>query len=237
MSEASSPIRSIFNASPVLPMILEFHRVTILTEIKSFKDYIIENHNSMSERQTAFNDMIEEKVKSYPDNEQEVYEWFEDDLYQYNEFYPTMFNNSTLLSIYSFFEFSLKNLCTSLSKYWQYKIQLDDLDGRNYIEKSKKYLILIANLDLTDIDSIWQEITKFQKIRNNIVHNNSNIIRQKDKPLEKQLLYPIVNSNRYLKLNIEKGTFIIENNQFLLDMLDLIEKYLTSIIGKFDINK
>lgn len=237
MSEELYINRSDFKASPVLPMIIELHRGTILTEVKSFKNYIIESRNNISERQNSFNDMIKENLKSYPNNEQIIYAWFDDEHYQYNEFYPTIFNNSTLLSIYSFFEFNLKNLCISMSKCEKFAGELDDLNDRNLIKKSKKYLTLIANLDLKDIESIWVKITDFQKIRNCIVHNNSNIVQQKDIPIEMQKLYSIVNGNKHLKLDIRKGAFVIDNDQFLLDMLDLTENYLLTIIGKLETNK
>lgn len=234
MTDNSKTIRDLFKASPVLPMLLQFHRGTIESEIKSFKEYIIDNRFSIKKQQDSFNKMIEEQVKSNPDNTQEIYEWYEDQHYQYNEFYPATFNNSTLLSLYSFFEFNLKHLCITLHRHKQYSIKLDDLSGQNYIEKSKKYLTLVANIDLTDLDSTWQEITKFQQIRNCIVHNNSNIIKQKEQPLKNQPLYQTIKNNTNLKLNEDKGTFIISDDQFLLDVTDTIEMYLVTILKKLE---
>lgn len=234
MTDKSTSIRELFKASPILPILLQYHRGTIESEIKSFKEYIIDNRFSIKKQQESFNKMLEEQVKSNPDDTQEIYEWHEDQYYQYNEFYPATFNNSTLLSLYSFFEFNLRHLCITLDRHKKYSIQLEDLSGQNYIEKSRKYLNLVVNLDLTDLDSAWQAIIKFQKIRNCIVHNNSSIIKQKDQPIKKQPLYQIVKNNANLKLNEKKGTFIISNDQFLLDVTDTIEKYLVTIIKKLE---
>lgn len=237
MTDNPTSIRDLFKPSPILPMLLQYHRGTIESEIKSFQEYIIDNRFNIKKQQDSFNKIIEDQVKKNPDDTQEIYEWYEDQYYQYNEFYPATFNNSTFLSLYSFFEFNLKHLCLTLNRHKKYSIKLDDLSGQNYIEKSKKYLRLVASLDLTDLDLTWEEITKFQQLRNCIVHNNSNIIKQKDQPIKNQPLYQVIKNNTNIKLNEEKGTFIISNDQFLLDVTETIEKYLVTIIRKLEAEK
>lgn len=240
MTEKSSN-RPNFEGVTALSNLLRLHKMTIEFEINSFKEYININKENIKRQQDRLNSLIEEYQKKYPveysnnpyENQgfNELYP-YEDQHYQYNEFYPTTFNNATLLSLYSLFEFNLKSICIILHKNECYKIKLDDLNGRNYIEKSKKYLTLVVNLDLSDLDVIWKEIVKYQQIRNCIVHNNSDIMHQKGDLIEKQPLYQTIKNNVNLKLNEERGTFIISNEQFLLDFSDIIEKYLITIIEK-----
>jgi len=227
--------KKLFKSTPVLPILLQFHRVSIDSEINSFKEYIIDTRHSIQKQQDSFNSMIEEQKKKHPNNIEDLIEAYEGQYYQYNEFYPATFNNSTLLSLYSLFEFNLKNLCLTLQNYAQYTKKLDKQSGDNYIQKSKNYLTLVVGLDLTGLDSIWKELDDFRLLRNCIVHNNSNIIKQKKKPItEQNPLYQIIKNNLYIKLNETRGTFIISNDKYLLDISERIEKYLITVIKKLE---
>jgi len=232
--EPKEPYTDLFKPTPLLPILLQIHRVTARTQVDSFINYIIDSRQSIKKMQEDFNKSVEEEAKKHPQEEQEIYEWYEDQYYQYSEVYPVLFMNSTALSLYSFFEFNLKSLCHTLYVQKKYSKNPDKLTGNNYIEKSKRYLKLYAGIDLTDIEKLWQEITKFQKIRNCIVHNNSNIIKNKGQKIEKQPLYQIIKKNKNLELNKEKGTFIIKDDQFLLDFCDIIEKYFVSVVEKLE---
>lgn len=110
-------MREIPNFEPVsaLSIYLNLARMTVEFEIESFKEYINDTKQSIQKQQDSFNSMFEEQKKKYPDNIAELYgTTYGDKNYQYNEFYPATFNNSTFLSLYSVFEFNLKNLCITL---------------------------------------------------------------------------------------------------------------------------
>ncbi len=78
MTDETKSIRDLFKPSPVLPMLLQYHRGTIESEIKSFQEYIIDNRFNIKKQQDSFNKMIEEQVLKNPDDSQEIYEWYED---------------------------------------------------------------------------------------------------------------------------------------------------------------
>lgn len=226
-----------FEAISILSMFLQFDRITIESEIDSFKEYIIDNRNNIKKLQDSFNLMIEEQKKKYPDNIEDLYESYESQYYNYLEFYPATFNNSTLLSLYSLFEFNFKNLCITLQNNAQFKIKLEDINGQGHIDISRKYINLVAGIDLTELEATWQKIIVYQQLRNCIVHNNSSILKKKNQDIKniKTLdIYKEIKKNPNLKINEGNGTFIISNDQFLLDFLDLIEKYLLSILKKLE---
>src|SRR6478609_5582990 len=93
-------------SSGVIPMLLQFERFSIRSEHDSFKEYIVDNRNSIKKQQDEFNKMIEKRVAQDPSNADEIYDWYLDQYHQYTDFYPALFNSSTLLSIYSSFEFN-----------------------------------------------------------------------------------------------------------------------------------
>ncbi len=229
--------KKLFKPAAVLPMLLQFHRSSIESEVDAFKEYIIDNRHSIKKQQKEFNKMVEDEIKLHPGNEHEISEWYEDQYSRYNDFYPAIFNNSTLLSVYSYFEFNLKRLCITLQNHKKHLIKLDDFGGQNYIDKSRKYIKLVEALDISSLDNTWQKITKYQNVRNCVVHNNSNIIKNKDLEVKKQPLYQILKTNPHLKLNEGNGTFIINDDQYLLDFCDIISEYLVEIIKKLEANK
>lgn len=157
---------------------------------------------------------------------------YPDEYHQYNTFYPNTFNNSTLLSIYSFFENHLKQICIRVQQIKTKAISVDDLAGRDLIDRSRQYLIKAAGADLSGMDKLWNEIRNTQKIRNCIVHNNSNIIKDRAKPINKQELYPIIRTNKYLRLNEETGNFSISDEEFLIDAATRFSDYLRAVIDK-----
>ncbi len=224
----------LFKTKIVLPMFLQFHKNTIFSEIDSFREYIIDSRNNIKKQQNIFNEMIETEKKKYPENIDGLLEHYEEQYYQINKFYPATFNNSTLLSLYSLFEFNLKSLCITVQDCEEMKIKLDDINGEGYISKSKKYLNLVVGLDLNELEQTWEKITFFQRLRNCIVHFNSNIKKKKNQVVKNLDIYKEIENNPYLKID-DRGTFIISDDKFLLDILDLINIYLKTIIKKLEV--
>ena len=97
---------------------------------------------------------------------------------------------------------------------------------------SKKYLEIIVGVNFTNLDDLYQDISNIQKLRNCIVHNNSCIIRNRKIDLNKQTLYKFVKNNKNLMINESNGTFVIVNDNLLLEFTDKIEVFLIQIINK-----
>lgn len=172
---------------------------------------------------------INDQIESHPDEIADIHDFHRDQFERYYDFHPKFFHNSTLLTLYSFFEYNLKTICNLLKAHKNYNLTVDDLSGNNYISKSKKYLKLIAKISVDNFDDLWRQIEDYQKNRNSIVHNNSCIIRNSDS-LERQPLYQIIKKSEYLELNVKDGTFKISHYEYLMALIDLISKYITGIV-------
>lgn len=223
-------LRKRFVATPIIYIIIDIHKSTIKAELDSYREYIRESAGELQKKQTSFNVMIENLLSKDPQNRIDVYEWYEEQSINWNDFFPFAFNNSTYLTLYSFFEYNLKDICQSVHKYGGFTRRVDFGKG-DYIGAGKKYLQL-AGLDLADKEAIWGTIRKHQELRNSIVHNNSNIFRNYEKPIEEQSLYNFLSKNKYIKLDNAKGTFKIGDYQFLIEFCDQIESYLITILDK-----
>ncbi len=231
--ETTSNPEDIFKPVSFIPMILSIQRHSISNETDIFKEYIIDNRTNINKVKEEFIKRVNVELEKYPGQEQDIHEHYEDQYYQYTEFYPAIFNNSTLLSLYSFFELNLKELCHTMETYQGLRIKLKDLSGQNYVEKSRRYLELVVGIDLSDLQSTWEKITFYQRIRNKIAHNNSSIVEKKG-PITSQPLYNAVVANSDLKLKESNGTIIISNDKFLIDFCDIIQQYLVPVILKIE---
>lgn len=93
----------------------------------------------------------------------------------FNEYFPTLQRRSAFLSLYGFLEHELDKLCTLFKTTENYKIELKDLKDLG-IERSVKYLEIVAQLPINKSIDKWMKVKSIQKIRNLIIHNNGMLI-------------------------------------------------------------
>ncbi|MDZ4844050.1 MAG: hypothetical protein SH857_00725 [Chitinophagales bacterium] len=136
-----------------------------------------------------------------------------------------LYSNSLFISLYSFLERKLYQICKVAEK--NKSIKINDLSGDG-IFKYCNYLKKVLEIDLEKINSEWVRITNYNKLRNRIVHSPTNII-EKDKNNKK--LIEAIKSIEYLVIN-DKGAFIefeINNQKLLLNFLNSITNFLDFI--------
>lgn len=207
-------------------------------ELKEIEDYINETSSELKAKQEKLDKDYEEANKEVEeDAEYDVHSFFEDDIYKYFKVFPIYTYNPLLLTLYGQFENWLKKLCDLDSRKGFSKVRVKDLAGNNYIERSRRYLELVAEINLDDTKFEWQKITQIQKLRNCIAHNHSNIIKDKSIPIEKHELYKTLLNDNRLEFDKTKGDFYIKESEFLLDTIELIKKYLVTIIEKIKAKK
>ena len=207
-------------------------------ELKEIEEYINETSRELKAKQEKLEKDYEEVNKEVEeDSEYGVLSFFEEDIHKYFKVFPIYTYNPLLLILYGQFENWLKKLCDLDSHKGFSKVRVKDLAGSNYIEKSRRYLELVADINLDDTKLDWQKITQIQKIRNCIAHNDSNIIKDKSIPIEKQELYKTILNDNRLEFDKIKGDFYIKEPEFLLITIELIKKYLLTVIGKIKAKK
>lgn len=94
----------------------------------------------------------------------------------FTEYFPSFQRKSALISLCSFLEFELMQLCKSYKEIVpNYKtFQSKDV----WIDRSVSYLIQHVGLTISKNNIIWNKIKIIQKIRNAIVHQNGQITFQ-----------------------------------------------------------
>ena len=121
------------------------------------------------------------------------------------------------------FEYFLKDFTNSYREYYNIEKSVSDLSGGNYIEKSKKYLEKVVGLDLGSTGRIWNKITFYQKIRNNIVHNNGEF-RENQKELLKNIKRNIDG------IDFKERKILLVDKVFIFSFWNLFDEYIEGII-------
>lgn len=172
-----------------------------------------------------------------PEEKDYIEDLFVDDFHKYGKIFPKQYYNPILLSLFGSFENWLKRLCELEGSRSFSQVDVTDLSGNNYIEKSRKYLKLVSELDLSDADLLWQKISQIQKIRNLIAHNESNIWIHKNNDLNKQELYTLISKDDRIEFNSYNGDFYIKDKAFLVEIIQLVNDYLNILIDKLNQRK
>lgn len=192
-------------------------------KIDNIKDYLLTVEKYLIEKTSEISDKISEWQNSEKEQQYSGIEYYIEDYTNYNTNFKKLKLESTFLSSYSLFEHYLKSFTSIYTNYYSLKITVDDLNGNNYISKSKKYLEKVVNIDLEKTNPLWVKITKYQKIRNKIVHSNAKFSASETEIIKElsKMNGIEINSNGWIKLN---------DKQFIFDFLKLFEDYINGII-------
>jgi hypothetical protein len=92
----------------------------------------------------------------------------------FEEYFPNLQRRSALITLFSFFEHQLDELCMRFAEEGKFAVSLNDLTGKG-IGRSSLYIKKVAGLSLNNSTATWQEIKHIQGVRNNIVHNDGKV--------------------------------------------------------------
>lgn len=213
---APTPISSV----NLLTEMIKLHATDRLEEFRRFTCEIESKFN------TDKNDLHESCIKAaegISDEEaMEIQRYFSDEHYMIEEIYIGMYRKSTLVSIYSFVENSLNDLCKHLNKKNSYPITLDDLKGEG-IERAKSYLEKLAKVDFQVLNGEWCHLQDLNKIRNCIVHCEGDIKSLKSDSKIKNIVAQnpslSLKNERNLSIEREYVDFCITKTETFLEKL------------------
>jgi hypothetical protein len=185
---------------------------------------------------SAFNKIIENQEKVYSVNNDELKEKIENDKYLNSlseglqgsyfmanyeselhaiEEVKRFQRNSTCLSIFSYFEGQMKNICELIEKKYAYKTKIASLKDRDNIRKYWNYLIDVYKID-TSIEQYLSPIIFQRFVRNKIAHQNG-----------------FITKGQCGDFVPTAGVFLEKyNDEYQITITDTI--YLTNIIEKMD---
>ncbi|WP_323758442.1 hypothetical protein [Roseivirga sp.] len=202
----------------------------IKSELQEYRDFVEETSNELHSKINRIEKDLE-KIKGTKD--EKLYgDILIDEYWKYDKMFSKFTYNPMLLSIYGFFEHWLKRLCEFDNRKGLSNISVSDLAGRNYIEKSRIYFEKVAEIPLSELESDWKRIQIVQQIRNLITHNDSNLFKNDSKKNGNQELFKILKTEEHIEFDEKSGEFYIKHKNFILDLVNIVERYLKTVIFK-----
>ena len=160
-------------------MTLENVRIATSVEIQGFfseffelrlyyeylEEYLKQSHNKLNEK-------YKDEFKKYPNDPNLGGNTDYEDWGRF-ELYPNILRKSFIITIISYFEKELFTLCKNLKDLKKSPLDIPNSKGKgNNLDKVKKYIKEVSRVDISNDNITWEEITRINKIRNLIVHNN-----------------------------------------------------------------
>lgn len=199
--------------------------------LKDLPSYIENNKIWIDEEKNKLNNNMKKWSEESPlaqSNEIGSYDYFEDDIIRIHKNYEEVFFNSLLIVSYSQFEIAFKSICLETEKFISRQIKLKDLQGNDYISRSKVFVEKVLEIDLQDLNTSWSKIKDYQKVRNKIVHNNGRIEQSQVNDF-KQILDKYENIKLVEYDAIEKYHIAITHSDYIVDFCQILNQYLDKI--------
>ena len=208
----------------------------IKQEMDFFKEFVSINDLRISKEQERINEVIRIEKHFNFEIEHLIDEMYQDEIDIHFESFPKLYYNSMLVSLHSFIEYHFTMIVKLTQKKTEKKIKLKDINGLNQIEKCKKYLWLVFEISLEDLNKEWEILKDISKLRNIIVHNNGNLIIEDDLPINKQKEYSLVKKYQKMIFVNKINYLIILDDKLLVLFINHIESFFESLINKIESN-
>lgn len=141
-----------------------------------------------------------------------------------------IYYNSLILIGFSSLESSLKQICDFIEKRLENSEVFEIARNKNIFNQYVIYFLNhVSIIEKRDFNKIKGEIERVNKLRNLIVHNNSNLIRKKNILLEKQDNFKILSECKYLTL-MDTGQVFINNPEYIKSFILNSKKLLDIMI-------
>lgn len=195
-------------------------------EILYFREYIDFNVSQLDERKKKLEDLLKQDISESPES-QDILET----IYSVEKLrLPAYFYHSTIVSLHSLLETHLNEICEIIIKETDFVFSLNEFSEKNQIKKSRIFLKKLANLNFEEFDKNWIYITTLQKIRNLIVHDNSQL---KKIELSKEIK-SIIEDNCIIDYEKNNRPFYIKNERLLTNFLNHIEELFLKILNPLE---
>ncbi len=196
---------------------LEAHCSGFICSIIDLHLYLHKMNSLLESEANRLNKELKEKLRvAATDDERKDIVAESTEHYFSHSLIPDIHSKSTLISLYSFFESCLNDLCYELKDSGITEISLKDFKYEG-IMRAKLYLSRIAKIDFGRL-SKWQEIDHIRIIRNNLVHNLGELPDDDAHPINKY-----VESNQML--TGEPGDYVSVKSEYLTYALDTFRTF------------
>jgi hypothetical protein len=213
------------------PALIEVvYKDIITTEFSELKKYLCEHFENHQSRKNTLDNIIKENRDS------DFIDGIIDDYNDYHNFDQILYS-SQIVIIYSHLEFWMSKIAKKIEQRTNSKVKLNDLSESSDLERAKKFINIVGDVELSDLNTQWTEILEFRTIRHLIVHNGYNlfkhqIIKKNEKDFTKQEKdgLRIIKHNERLSVNLETGVIVISDLNYPLRFCGVCQTFLHSLL-------
>lgn len=182
-------------------------------KLETFREYAKYIEQSLGREIYDF----EESMKEFSDKEKEEFvDWHYDEIVNFRDVFPSIMRNSLFISVYSFLEEKIIDLCGQPD---ETSIKLEDLQG-NGITRAALYIKKIKKEVFPDDIKEWHYIINANHIRNCIVHCGGDVEKSKN---PKKVRHAIQELKHVLENSHHK---IILSEEFCMEFISVVERFL-----------
>jgi hypothetical protein len=158
--------------------------------------------------------------------------FFEEGLRVLEDIFPNILRRSFFVTIYSLIEMQLNEICRKQERTKGLPVPLEKVKKPpdQSIRRAKEYLVGVAKIRFPE-SSEWDELLKYQKLRNCIVHNEGRLESLPKKYEEdKEELKQYISRNSNLALAPDDGEIIFHKG-FCEEVLQVSYKFFTDLFA------
>lgn len=202
----------------------QFTKLSARIRLENFRKYTEELEIKFNADKDS---LLAQKEMMLSEHEAELQEHvnrnFREAYYIVDEIYLGQYRKSTLVSIYSFLEFTMMNLCDLVQLFYNSSLGVKDLRGKG-INQAKLYLEKVAKINFEELNAEWSELVTLNKVRNHIVHADGveDIV---SKDLTKL-------ANRTQGLSIKKYGRLLVERTYIDSSITTVENFLDELYSK-----
>lgn len=156
-------------------------RKSINRDLEDFDEYSFLLEAALNKKYKALLNDIEKQKQSHTEyDEQEIIDFYIDDLNQIGAIFPSFFRKSLIISLYSLLEHEVVRLCQKI-EYSLIEKQKYDSGNGNYVNKARKYIESACNIQSKELSNLWNKINTIRITRNILIHGGSRVYHDSKK--------------------------------------------------------
>lgn len=206
----------------VYNMMHQYLRNKISSDFELLENYVVEADLQFQKTKIKFEKVMKNDIDNYEGDIQDVFDFYEDDYYMHQEFFPNMLYATSLASLHSIFESSLKQICITFGKLLT-KSPYNEKKG--YVKDSYLYISCELNVNLSNLLQEQNFLEMIQQIRNKIIHNEGKIA------LGNKQLINFINSNNSLELKSNQYV-VIKDPKIIFESIEKAKSLIDNVFFK-----
>jgi hypothetical protein len=190
----------------------ELHAWLIVYELGQMERFLELLHTAIKDGKEELTTSIEEQTNSLSDDEKKkFYEYYDQELIEWDDDFPRLVFSSFIVSWYSLIERHLLDFCSN----HELQITISIEDRENYgegIRRAQKFLQRAAGYAIAT--KYWEELNRIKQLRNIIVHEQGRLLYSRD-AFPKSISVKLVNDEIvYLQIEEHLLRYLQTNNLF-----------------------